>query len=213
MREVKMKLLILENYEVIRKGLILMLNMENEFQDIIEATTIEEAMKQLRIHKIDIAIINLSLGKRETGLSLVEKAKKEGFDTKFLIFTTLFRNEDMEKARALGVEGYIHQEATQEDICYAIKSIARGNLFYINRLEGEGNETSYSKIKMLLTDREYEIFKILGKGITNSQIAERLFITEATVKKHISSILAKLEMSHRTEAALYSAKLWRRSKD
>ncbi len=208
-----MKLLILESYEIIRKGLMTMLSIEDEFQEIIETTTIEEAMKQLRVQKIDIAIINLSLGKRENGLSLVEKAKSEGLGTKFLVFTTLFRNEDMEKARALGVEGYIHQEATKEDICYAIKSIARGNLFYINKLAGKVNETSYSKIKLLLTEREYEVFKILGKGITNRQIAEQLFITEATVKKHISSILIKLEMSHRTEAALFSAKLWRRSED
>lgn len=208
-----MKLLILEKYEVIRKGLVLMLSRDQEFEYIIEAASVEEAMKALRMQKIDIAIIDLSVGQGDDRLKLVEKAKEEGIATKFLIFTSLIRDEDVKKAKALGIEGCIRQDATKEDICYAIKNIARGNLFYMNGLKHEENELPYQKIKILLTDREYEVFKILGKGATNSQIADRLFITEATVKKHISSILAKLEMSHRTEAALYAAKLWRRKED
>lgn len=208
-----MKLLILEKYEVIRQGLVLMLSKEEEFELIVETANVEEAMKNLRMQEIDIAIIDLSVDQRDERLKLVEKARREGIATKFLIFTSLIRDEDIKKARAIGIEGCLRQDATKEDICYAIKQIARGNSFYMNGLKSKEKEIPYQKIKLLLTDREYEIFKILGKGVTNTQIGEMLFITEATVKKHISSILAKLEMSHRTEAALYAAKLWRRKED
>ena len=189
------------------------LGMENDFQVIIEATTVGEAIKQLSIQEIDIAIINLSIGQKEDGLEVVERAKAAGMTTKFLVFTSLIRSNDIERARTLGVEGYIHQDATKEDICYAINSIVRGKKYYLNRVIYEGDESQYQKVKSLLTDREYEVFKALGKGRTNSQIAEVLFITEATVKKHISSILAKLELANRTEAALYAARLWRRKED
>ena len=208
-----MKLLIVDDYEVVRKGLIGALDLNKVFSEINETGDIDEALKILRLSKPDIAIVDVILGHKGNGLKLIEKSKLEYIKTKFVVFTASTRKDDFNRARALGVSAYILKESDIEDIDYAIKRVIKGKCFYDSSLQLSQTKDLQKEVKERLTDREYDVLKALGKGLTNQQIAQLLFITENTVKKHISSLLAKLQLAHRTEAALYAAKLWRRAED
>lgn len=208
-----MKLLIVDDHEIVRKGLIGVLDLEEEFSKIEEASTIKEALKILRISKPDIAIIDICLAHKENGLDIIEKSKSEHLMTKFVVFTGSSRRDDFNRAKQLGVSGYILKNSDVEDIAYALRSVIKGKCFFDSSIQVTSGADIHKEVKELLTEREYEVLRALGKGLTNQQIAQQFFITENTVKKHISSLLAKLQLAHRTEAALYAAKLWRRESD
>ena len=137
-------------------------------------------------------------------LTVTEKAKKLSPGAKFIILTSCLLQEDFLKAEKIGVDGYILKEAFAEDILYAIRLIQRGKKHYDPAIIGQKskmNEESW--LLNALTERENEVLREIGRGMTNEAIARKLFISEHTVKKHVSSILSKLGLNHRTEAALY----------
>lgn len=208
-----MKLLIVDDHEVVRKGLIEGLKLGQDFSEIKEAENIGEALKVLRIEQPDIAIVDILLGQNENGLEILEKSKEEHLKTNFVILTSSTRRSDFLKAKEMDVHGYVLKSSSLEDIGYAIKSVMKERYFYDSSLQVQQNEDLQKHVQSILTEREYEVLRALAKGLTNQQIAEGLFITESTVKKHISSLLGKLQLSHRTEAALYAARLWRRKED
>lgn len=206
----KMRLLIVENHEIVRKGLIMIL--QERFEAIEEASTLEEGINKCMIYEPEIVIVDVNLN-GANGLILVEQAKEKELQTKFIIFTASGRHGDYEKAKELGVEGYILKDAPIDDIVYAVDSIKRGRLFYDTKLEIENLPNKREQVLVNLTEREREIFKEIGVGYSNLEIAERLYISENTVKKHITSLMGKLGVKRRTEVALYATQLWRRRDD
>lgn len=207
-----MRVLIVDDHDIVRKGIAVLLKCEEEFKEVQEAGGIEEAMKILTIHTPDMALIDINLGGRN-GLDIIEEARKRQLATKFIVLTSSSRKGDFIRAKELEVEGYILKDSNVEDIIYAIKSISRGRKFYDPQITEENKPDDRSKVLGSLTEREREIFVEIGRGLTNTQIAAKLYITENTVKKHISSLLGKLGFSRRTEVALYATKLWRRKGD
>ncbi|MDY3368223.1 response regulator transcription factor [Zhenhengia yiwuensis] len=204
-----MKLLIVDDHEIVRKGIVALLEEEEEITEIQEASDLEEALKLVTIHEPDLTLIDVNLGGKN-GLDLIEMCRERQIDTKFIVLTSSSRKGDFIRAKELDVAGYILKDSNVEDIIYAIKAINRGRKFYDTQITIEEPESERSKILGSLTEREQEIFIEIGRGLTNTQIAEKLYITENTVKKHISSLLSKLGVKRRTEVALYATKLWRR---
>jgi DNA-binding NarL/FixJ family response regulator len=205
-----MKILIVDDHPLVRKGLTSVLSFEEDIGEIKEASNVEEAMAFLTKGYLDVAIIDLNLDK-EDGLEIVRCAKEKNLSTKFIILTSSIRKEDFFRARDAEVDGYILKHAFTEDIIYAFHVIARGKKFFDPEiLQYESEQLKNSNLREL-TDREKDVLMELGKGLSNVKIAENLFISEHTVKKHISNILSKLDLSHRTEAALLvnnSINLW-----
>ena len=159
-------------------------------------------MERIRDEKPDLAIVDLYLG-REYGLDIVSKAKKKGYETKFIILTSSLKREDYLKSKEVGVDGYVLKEAFAEDILYAINLVLRGK--HLNDpeiIKHETASTSDHSCLNSLTPREKDVLIELGKGLSNYEIAKKLYISENTVKKHVSNILSKLEVEHRTQAAL-----------
>ncbi|MEF9959477.1 MAG: response regulator transcription factor [Niameybacter sp.] len=204
-----MKLLVVDDHEIVRKGLIAMLEGEHEFDQIQEAGTMEETKKMLTIDTPDITLVDVNLN-GQNGLDLIEEMGSKKLATKFVVFTSSSRKGDFNRAKALDVDGYILKDSNVEDIIYAIKAVGRGRKFYDEEMTRQDQPDERSKTLESLTDREREIFVEIGRGLTNAQIADKLFITENTVKKHITSLLGKLGVKNRTEVALYAMKLWRR---
>jgi two-component system nitrate/nitrite response regulator NarL len=198
-----MKLLVVDDHPLVRKGIISILSFEKNIESIKEASCVKKSYEMLQKFQPDIAILDLYLG-NEDGLDIVKKAKERGLQTKFIVLTTSSKAEDFKRAKDMNVDGYLLKESFIEDILYAIKVVYRGKIFYDpSILEYEFGHKEKSMIDEL-TEREMDVLRELGHGLCNSQIAKKLYISENTVKKHVSSILSKLELQHRTEAALYA---------
>lgn len=195
-----MKVLIVDDHPLVRKGIATTLSFEDNIEEIKEASSIGEAMGIIKSYKPEIAIVDLRLGK-EYGLNIVENTKREKLMTKFIILTSSLSKEDFLKAKELNVEGYILKEAFAEDMIYAFRVVSRGKKFFDPEMLKYSDGSEHGELQNL-TQREKDVLEELGKGLSNVEIAERLFISEHTVKKHVSNILAKLELNHRTQAAL-----------
>lgn len=196
-----MNILIIDDHPLMRKGLLYTLSLDDNIKNVQEASNIEEAMKLLENANVDIAIVDLNLG-REDGLEIVIKAKEKNFKTKFIILTSSIKKEDFIRAQEKDIDGYIVKEACAEDVIYAVHVVARGKRFFHPEiLQYETNKIETNNMGQL-TEREKDVLIELGKGLSNVKIAQALFISENTVKKHVSNILSKLGLSHRTEVAL-----------
>jgi two-component system nitrate/nitrite response regulator NarL len=195
-----MRVLIVDDHPLVRKGLASELSSEENIEEIREASNVDEAINVLSVYSPDIAILDLKLGK-EDGLEVITRARNKNTKTKFLILTSSSKKDDFLRAQKIGVDGFILKEAFAEDIIYAIHIIARGKKFFDQEITQ--NIRSEEEELEELTPRERDVLLELGKGLNNIQIANRLYISENTVKKHIGSIFSKLGINHRVEAVLY----------
>lgn len=195
-----MKILIVDDHPLVRKGLVSTLSLEENVHEIREASNIEEAVAILSVYNPDIAILDLKLG-RGDGLEIVKRAKYKNTETKYLILTSSSKREDFLRAQEAGVDGFILKEAFVEDIIYAVHVLARGKKFFDPEIT-QCIKSEEDELKDL-TPREKDVLLELGKGLNNTQIANSLYISENTVKKHIGSIFSKLGINHRVEAALF----------
>lgn len=197
-----MKLLVVDDHPLVRKGILSTLSFEKDIEAIFEASSIDEALNILNKEKPNLAIVDLYLG-NEDGLEIISRSKKDKVDTKFVILTSSVKKDDFFRGMSVGIDGYILKEAFAEDIMYALRVVLRGKQFIdpeVIRYQAS-NKVANKGIDEL-TPREYDVLGELGKGLSNYEIAQNLYISENTVKKHVSNILLKLELTHRTQAAL-----------
>jgi len=203
-----MKIVIVDNHPVIRQGIISILANEKDVQEIKEASNIQEAMSIITREEIEIVIVDLRLD-NEDGLAIVARAKDMDLKTKFIVLTEVMSQEDFKRATQLGVEGYILKEAFVEDILYAIRVISRGKKYYYSEILKYNDHFNNNSIINQLTDREKDVLNEIRKGLSNEEIANSLYISEHTVKKHVSNILTKLNVSNRTQIAFKLNNKWK----
>ena len=193
-----MKIIIVDDHPLVRQGLASLISMEDDMELIGECSNVKEALSMVEEKKPDMAIIDLRLGK-ESGLDIVKACKKTS--CKFVILTSSAAYIDFKKTEELDVDGYVLKEALPEELLYALRLVHKGRKYYdpvlMQYKMQEGNSFN-------LTLREIEVLHKLGEGLNNYQIAKDLFISENTVKKHVSQILSKLSLQDRTQAALYA---------
>lgn len=198
-----MKVIIVDDHPLVRQGLSSVLTMENDIELIGESDHVGAALELIGQTDPDLALIDLRLG-RECGLEIIREAKKQNAYTKFVVLTSSASIEDFMMAEECGAEGYVLKEALPEELLYAIRLVSRGRKYYDPELLEYKLKKDESSCSEQLTEREREVLRELGNGLNNRQIAEKLFITENTVKKHVSQILTKLNLNDRTQAALYA---------
>lgn len=201
-----MDLLIVDDHPLIRSSLVSVLLMEKDVEQIYEAANVDEALKILRRNNIDISMIDIRLGNGD-GFQIISISKSENIKSKFIVLTSSPEYKDFLKAVKLGVDGYLLKKAFAEDISYALHIVERGKKYFDPEIVEYKFKNTENRGFMELTKREKEVLVEVGKGFSNIEISKNLFISENTVKKHISSILCKLGLSHRTEAAIFINKL------
>ena len=194
-----MKLLIVDDHFLVRRGLVSLFKEDKNIECILEACNINEGINSMIKDKPDIVLVDLKLG-QEDGLELVSEGKKLNRNSKFIIITSFISQEDFLRAEQIGLDGYIIKDAFSEDIFYAISTVIRGRKYYDSSILKYKDSSTKDLMIELLTNREKDVLKELGKGYSNEKIAKQLYISENTVKKHISSIFIKLNINQRAQA-------------
>ncbi|QTD40816.1 response regulator transcription factor [Sporosarcina sp. Te-1] len=200
-----MRVVIVDDHPVVRRGLAAVLLQLETFEVIGEASNGKEAIMLMAETMPELAIIDLQLG-MESGLDLISKIQRQGMRCKFIVLTSSPDKNNFTKAKELGVAGYISKEALPEELVHALQMVCKGRTYYDPRILEQmvGVHTERVAMVNVLTPKETEVLIELGKGLSNKEISQMLYITEYTVKKHVSQVLGKLNLADRTQAALYA---------
>ena len=204
------RILIVDDHAVVRKGIRALLATEPTLEVVDEAVDGLEAVGKYEELLPDILLLDLLMPKM-SGIEVIRELKGKYSDAKILVLTSFAANEQVFPAIKAGALGYLLKDTQPEDLINAIRQVYRGESFLsptIARMVLQ--EVFQPGEKPLspdpLTKREIEVLQVLAKGKSNRDIGENLSITEATVRTHVSNILAKLHLASRTEAALYALK-------
>lgn len=196
-----MHIVIIDDHPLVRQGLNAILTIYDDMIISGEASTVEEGIKLVCEKKPDIAIVDLKLG-NVSGLDIIKTCMNKVPGCKYIVLTSSVRKEDFCKAEEIGAHGYILKQAFPEELISAVRMIYRGRKYFdpsmVEYIMHRNNHDPFG----VLTSREREVLNALGEGLRNREIASKLYITEFTVKKHVSQILAKLELTDRTQVAL-----------
>ncbi|MBD5544625.1 MAG: response regulator transcription factor [Lachnospiraceae bacterium] len=202
------KVMIADDHKMIREGLKQLLELEGDLKVIEEAENGMDCIEKLKMSEPDILLLDINMPKMN-GIQTLEKMKEEELNSKVLMLTVHSEVEYLLKAVDMGVDGYILKDADSTELRKAIFSIIDGNNYIQSSLipllnsKMIARDIDNEKIK-LLTKREFEILIHLSSGMINKEIGDMLQITERTVKNHVSSIFKKIEVSDRTQAAVFA---------
>ena len=190
-------ILIVEDHQVVRQGLIALLNTMPDMSVVGEASSGDQAVELFRRHKPDVTIMDLRLPAMG-GVDAIKAIRQEFPAARIIVLTTFDGDEDIFRALQAGARGYLLKGMSAEELMDAIRTVHAGRTRIppavaqrlAERMTGPG-----------LTGREMEVLKLIVAGKSNKEIGKDLTISEATVKTHINSILSKLAVTDRTQAA------------
>ena len=199
-------ILILDDHPLVQQGLASLVKKYCPEDEILCANSLNEAKSIAEKNNISRAFVDIHLGK-ENGFDFLNWLKQRDVKVKIFIITSSSRQSDFLKAQKLGVDAYLLKDAFLDEILYSLKVVEQGGKFYSSFLMERLNDaTEDEKAIKDLTIREKEVLELLSQGLSNAEISEKLFISEGTVKKHVSSILSKLNLERRIEAVLFATR-------
>ena len=198
-----MKLVLIDDHPMVLQGVSSVINCQKDMKVVGTASTSEEGLRLISELQPDLVVVDLRIGS-EYGLDLIKKCRKTNHNCRFLVLTSFNDSAYVRECLAHKVEGYILKEATPEEFLAAIRLVARGRNYLDPSLMQQIISFDNNDPIEQLTPREKEVLEALAHGLSNREIAHALFVTEYTVKKHVSQILDKLDFADRTQAALYA---------
>ncbi|UYZ22207.1 response regulator [Mesobacillus jeotgali] len=205
------RILIADDHHVVRRGLVFFLKTQKDLEIIGEAENGRKAVEMARELKPDIILMDLAMPEMN-GIEATKMIKEEDPGIKIMILTSFSDQDHVIPALEAGASGFQLKDIQPDELVTSIKKMVKGE----NQLHPKAtshllaNLSNSSKPKKglqeELTKRELEVLKEIAKGKSNKEIAASLYITEKTVKTHVSNLLAKLELADRTQAALFAVK-------
>lgn len=202
------KVMITDDHAMIREGIKRLLEFDGEMKVIAEAGDGEECLELLKEVKPDVLLLDINMPKKN-GIEVLEKIKNNKLPVKVLMLTVHNEVEYLVKAVDIGVNGYILKDSESAELKKAIVSVVNGENYIqpslIPMLNAKlvSRDTDKDKIEQL-TKRELEVLIKVASGMFNKEIAISLNISERTVKNHISNIFKKIQVSDRTQAAVFA---------
>ena len=183
------KVLVVDDHPIVRDGLVTVLEDQNDMEVVGTADSVTTALREGR--SADVVLLDLELTDG-SGLTVVQQLA----GPKILVLTAFDRDEELMDALRFGAAGYLLKGTRSEDIVSAVRCVAAGETVIDPRLAGR--VAARLAQGPPVTPRENEVLKLLGEGLSNREIGERLSVTERTVKFHVSSLLTKLGAENRT---------------
>lgn len=206
----KQRILIVDDHEVVRLGLKSLLDRHPNFEVVAEANSSREALERVETHQPDVVVMDIRLP-GSSGIEACEDITKEYPDIKVIMLTSYAEDEMLFSAIRAGASGYVLKQIGGEDLVKAIEAVGRGEalldpavtqrIFQEVRKAAQEEEASAFST---LTQQERHVLMLVSEGKTNREIAKALFLGEGTVRNYVSSILSKLGVSNRAEAAAYA---------
>lgn len=207
------KILIADDHHVVRRGLIFFLNTQDDIEVIGEASNGEEALSLVKELRPDIVIMDLAMPVLD-GIEATKRIKIDGLAVKVMILTSFYDQDHILPAIEAGAAGYYLKDSDPDELVSAIRKIHDGEKQFhskvttqlVSALTGKIETKNDESFQDKLTKREMDVLKEITRGKSNKEIAVSLFITEKTVKTHVSNILAKTQLQDRTQLALYAVR-------
>jgi two-component system, NarL family, response regulator DevR len=210
-------LLIVDDHEVVRQGLVAMFERRPEFHVVAEAGTVAEAIEAARRFRPDLAIMDVRLPDG-SGVEACREIRAELPDTRVVMLTSYPDEDAVLSAIVAGASGYLLKQVRARDLVAALEAVGRGESLLdpavtgrvLDRIRRVANTDQPDELGQL-TGQERKILLLVAEGKTNKEIAAEVFLSDKTVKNYVSSILGKLNLERRAQAAAYMAEVRRSS--
>jgi DNA-binding NarL/FixJ family response regulator len=206
--EEEMKVVICDDQAIVRDGLVMLLKLEKDIEVVGTASDGSEAVESVDKSQPDLVLMDLKMPVMN-GVEATRRIKTNHPDTKVLVLTTYDDDQWVFDAIRAGASGYLLKDTPRDELVTAIRGTVTGKSYVDPSVAGKLLDMASSHqtqptdmITEKLTEREIQILQLVAKGLSNTAISERLFLSEGTVRNHVSSILAKLGVSDRTQAAV-----------
>ncbi|WNV87481.1 response regulator transcription factor [Umezawaea sp. Da 62-37] len=207
------KVFLVDDHEIVRRGIADLLSDEDDLVVVGEAGSVAEALTRVPATAPDVAVLDIRLPDGN-GIELCRELRSRLPELKCLMLTSFADDEALFDAIMAGASGFVLKQILGNDLVHAVRTVASGQslldarttsalLNRIRRERGQGDPVR------TLTDQERAVLELIGDGLTNREIAERMSLAEKTVKNYVSHLLAKLGMQRRTQAAVLSTQLRR----
>ena len=196
------RVLIVDDHFVVRQGLAALLVARNGMIVVGEATNGRDAVAQAHELQPDVILMDMMMPEVD-GPQAIAQIKAENPGARILVLSSFGESKNVTAAMHAGAMGYLLKDSSPDDLFHAIRSVHRGNLVIPQALANDFmRPPSPPPAIDQLTERELDVCRLLAQGCSNREIAEALFISATTVRAHVSSILTKLHVSNRTQAAV-----------
>jgi NarL family two-component system response regulator LiaR len=204
----KIRLLVVDDQTVVREGLVAILANYPEIEVVGQAADGNQALEIVKQAKPNVVLLDMVMPGLD-GLATIPKIREIAPNARILVVTGFAESDRVYQAIKAGALGYILKDATREQLIQAIRDVAQGRASLqpsiAVKLIQEINHPSESNYTAdPLTRRELETIRLIARGLSNQEIATELFVNERTIAKYVSSILDKLHLANRTQAALYA---------
>ncbi|MGV9589860.1 response regulator [Streptomyces tendae] len=208
-RTTAIKVFLLDDHEVVRRGVHDLLDDEPDITVVGEGATVEQALVRVPALRPDVAVLDVRLPDGD-GVSVCRELRSSMPDLACLMLTSFDDEEALLDSIMAGAAGYVLKQIEGSDLVSAVRTVARGQSLLdpsatarlMARLRGGEEQREEPEALPGLTERERDILALIGEGLTNRQIGQRLYLAEKTVKNHISRLLAKLGVERRIQAAV-----------
>ncbi len=206
----RQRILLVDDHEIVRLGLKALLERNSQYEVVGEASTAREALEQVAASQPDVVVMDIRLP-GTSGIEACEEITRRFANTKVIMLTSYAEDEMLFSAIRAGASGYVLKQIGGEDLVRAIDAVGRGEALLdpavtqrvfqeVRRAVKEEEASAFAH----LSQQEKHVLLLVSEGKTNREIAKSLFLGEGTVRNYVSSILSKLSVNNRAEAAAYA---------
>jgi NarL family two-component system response regulator LiaR len=206
----KIRILVVEDQSVVREGVVAILSLQTDLEVVGEAGDGIQAVEVARKTRPDVVLLDMVMP-RQDGLSTIPQLKEVAPAARILVLTSFAESNRVYQAIKAGALGYLLKDTTRTQLLQSIRDVARGQAslhpsIAMKVIHEIDHSQEYTDLGEPLTRRELETLRLIARGLSNQEIAAVLVVHERTIAKYVSSVLDKLHLANRTQAALYAIK-------